>query len=38
MKTLDSAGTEEVAYERTDWPSPELQEYQPMYIIPLVVN
>ena len=38
MKTLDFVGTEEVAYERTDWPLPKLQEYQPMYIILLAVN
>ena len=27
MKTLDFAGTEEVVYERGDWPLPKLQEY-----------
>ena len=27
MKTLDFAGTEEVVYERNDWPLPKLQEY-----------
>jgi len=27
MKTLDFAGTEEVVYERSDWPLPKLQEY-----------
>ena len=27
MKTLDFAGTEEVVYERTDWPLPKLQDY-----------